>query len=58
MVYVGDGLWDLRAATAMGITFIGLAEGVRATQLRSEGAPVVFPDFSDVESFMSALPGV
>ena len=55
VVYVGDGLWDLRAARSMGIGFVGLAKGDRARQLREGGAVVVLPDFSDILSFMAAL---
>ncbi len=50
IVYVGDGVWDARACRALGIPFIGIAEGDRATRLISEGAVFVFPDFSDADS--------
>jgi phosphoglycolate phosphatase-like HAD superfamily hydrolase len=47
VVYVGDGVWDVRAARALGIGFLGLAAGDRAGRLVEEGASCVLPDFSD-----------
>jgi phosphoglycolate phosphatase-like HAD superfamily hydrolase len=47
VVYVGDGVWDIRAAKALGIGFLGLAAGVKAGRLVGEGASCVLPDFSD-----------
>ncbi|HUF63196.1 MAG TPA: HAD family hydrolase, partial [Verrucomicrobiales bacterium] len=37
-VYVGDGVWDARACRAIGLPFIGIADGIRATRLLEEGA--------------------
>jgi phosphoglycolate phosphatase-like HAD superfamily hydrolase len=54
-VYVGDGVWDARACRALGIPFIGIASGVRATRLVSEGAVRVFQDFADADSFLESL---
>jgi phosphoglycolate phosphatase-like HAD superfamily hydrolase len=36
-VYIGDGLWDMRACQKLGIPFIGV--GCRAGKLRGAGAP-------------------
>jgi phosphoglycolate phosphatase-like HAD superfamily hydrolase len=47
VVYVGDGVWDVRAAMALGIGFLGLAAGYKAGRLVEEGASWVLPDFSD-----------
>ena len=47
VVYVGDGVWDVRAAKALGIGFLGLAAGDKAGRLLAEGASCVLPDFSD-----------
>ena len=50
-VYVGDGVWDARACLSVGIPFIGIGTGSRATRLSAEGAVRVFPDFSDADIF-------
>jgi phosphoglycolate phosphatase-like HAD superfamily hydrolase len=47
VVYVGDGVWDVRAAKALRIGFLGLAAGDKAGRLAEEGASCVLPDFSD-----------
>src|ERR1043166_1192094 len=54
-VYVGDGVWDARASRSIGIPFIGIGTGSRATRLSAEGAVCVFPDFSDAEIFLSSV---
>jgi phosphoglycolate phosphatase-like HAD superfamily hydrolase len=51
-VYVGDGVWDARACRSVGIPFIGIGTGSRATRLSAEGAVCVFPDFSDADMFL------
>src|SRR5207249_12249371 len=48
-VYVGDGVWDARACRSVGIPFIGIGTGSRATRLSAEGAVCVFRDFSDAD---------
>ncbi|MEE8397594.1 MAG: HAD family hydrolase [Desulfobacterales bacterium] len=55
VVYVGDGMWDLRAAHAMGYHFVGVAEGSRASQMRKEGANHIVPDFANREGFIGIL---
>jgi phosphoglycolate phosphatase-like HAD superfamily hydrolase len=47
VVYVGDAIWDVRAAMALGIGFLGLAEGARPGRLAEAGASDILPDFSD-----------
>ena len=54
-VYVGDGVWDARACRSVGIPFIGIGSGSRATRLSAEGAVCVFPDFSDVDIFLRSV---
>jgi phosphoglycolate phosphatase-like HAD superfamily hydrolase len=49
IVYVGDGVWDIRAAKALRIGFLGLAVGSTALRLMQEGASCVLQDFSDLE---------
>jgi phosphoglycolate phosphatase-like HAD superfamily hydrolase len=55
IVYVGDGVWDARACRALGIPFIGIGSGVRATRLTSEGAIRVFKDFFEDDLFLESL---
>jgi phosphoglycolate phosphatase-like HAD superfamily hydrolase len=47
VVYIGDGVWDVRAAKVLGIGFLGLAADNKAGRLVEEGASCVLPDFSD-----------
>ena len=54
-VYVGDGVWDARACRSVGIPFIGIGTGTRATRLSAEGAICVFPDFSDADMFLRSV---
>ena len=55
IVYVGDGVWDLKASRALGLSFVGIASGDRAGQLRASGAETVFEDFEDLEAVRSSL---
>lgn len=55
VVYVGDGLWDLRASKRLGIGFVGIADGERARDLAAAGAKRVLVDFVDTKRFMDAL---
>jgi phosphoglycolate phosphatase-like HAD superfamily hydrolase len=57
-VYVGDGIWDARTCRSISIPFIGIATDRRAARLAAEGATYVFPDFSDVDLFLSSLDDV
>lgn len=43
-VYVGDGVWDGRAALELGYRFVGVGVGDRAQRLREVGADIVVPD--------------
>jgi phosphoglycolate phosphatase-like HAD superfamily hydrolase len=54
-VYVGDGVWDARACRNVGIPFIGIGTGSRATRLSAEGAVCVFPNFSDADMFLRSV---
>jgi phosphoglycolate phosphatase-like HAD superfamily hydrolase len=58
VVYVGDGVWDVRAAKALGIGFLGLAAGNKAVRLVEEGALCVLPDFSDPLRVVECLEAV
>jgi phosphoglycolate phosphatase-like HAD superfamily hydrolase len=55
IVYVGDGVWDARACRSVGIPFIGIGTGSRATQLSAEAAVCVFPDFGDADVFLRSV---
>ena len=54
-VYVGDGVWDARACRSIGVPFIGIGTGSRATRLSAEGAVRVFPDFCDADIFLRSV---
>ena len=54
-VYVGDGVWDALTCRSVGIPFIGIGTGSRATRLSAEGAVCVFPDFSDADMFLRSV---
>jgi phosphoglycolate phosphatase-like HAD superfamily hydrolase len=55
IVYIGDGVWDIRSARKSGYAFIGIASGDQADQLEMEGATHIFPSYDDLESFLSVL---
>ena len=55
VVAVGDGVWDLRAAKAMGWRFLGVGQGKQAETLSSAGAGQVVEDFTDVERVLRLL---
>lgn len=54
-VYVGDGVWDYRAATRLGMHFIGVATGARAAALRAAGATTVLPDLQPLVATLAAI---
>jgi phosphoglycolate phosphatase-like HAD superfamily hydrolase len=58
VVYIGDGVWDVRATKALGIGFLGLATGNQAVRLMEEGASCVLPDFSDPVRVVESLEAV
>jgi beta-phosphoglucomutase-like phosphatase (HAD superfamily) len=58
VVYVGDGVWDLRAARALGIGFLGLAPADKTGRLLAEGASCVVTDFSDPVHVVECLEAV
>ena len=56
VIYVGDGIWDARAARNLGFRFIGIShEPARVERLYAEGAHHVFADYLDADSFMAVL---
>jgi phosphoglycolate phosphatase-like HAD superfamily hydrolase len=55
IVYIGDGIWDIRSARKSGYAFIGIASGDQAQELSEAGATHIFADYNDTESFFEAL---
>ena len=55
IVSIGDGVWDVQTASALGLAFIGIASGERAAALASAGAKHVIPDFEDADRFFALL---
>lgn len=58
VIYVGDGIWDVRASKNLGYPFIGIASGETAQQLKAEGAKVVLPHYEDLQEFWDALAAI
>ncbi len=55
IIYVGDGVWDVRASKRLGYGFIGVSQAAGAQRLRAEGAVHVLPDFQDIAGFFTLL---
>lgn len=55
VVYFGDGVWDGRAARALGYGFVGVGLGSRVRALESAGAAAVIADFADTASVLRHL---
>ena len=55
VIYVGDGIWDVRAARTLGLCFLGVEGDARGVRLQSEGAVVTVHDFTDYDEFRSKL---
>jgi phosphoglycolate phosphatase-like HAD superfamily hydrolase len=55
VVYIGDGVWDVRAAKALDIGFLGLAPSNKSGRLVDEGASCVLADFSDPVQVVKCL---
>jgi phosphoglycolate phosphatase-like HAD superfamily hydrolase len=56
VTYVGDGVWDARAARNLGFRFIGIShEPAGVERLYAEGAHHVFANYLDADSFMAVL---
>lgn len=53
-VYLGDGSWDVKAARALGMPFVGV-DRRGSGALSSAGARVVLADYRDVEAALAAL---
>ncbi|MGH2898265.1 MAG: HAD family hydrolase [Solirubrobacteraceae bacterium] len=55
IVSIGDGVWDVGAAAALELPFIGIGSGAQAVELSSAGAATVMSDYSDAGEFLRAL---
>jgi phosphoglycolate phosphatase-like HAD superfamily hydrolase len=53
--YVGDGVWDVKAARELAWRFIGIGSGERANQLRTAGATTVVPHYRPIDTFLRLL---
>lgn len=55
VVYIGDGVWDVRTARHLNLDFVGVASGEREAVLRAEGARAIIQDFTDFDRFRHML---
>jgi phosphoglycolate phosphatase-like HAD superfamily hydrolase len=55
VVYIGDGIWDVRSAHSVGYHFIGVGTHDGASRLRGEGAVHIIRDFTNKQKFFSIL---
>ena len=55
VVSFGDAPWDVRAANALHLPFIGIASGLRAQELRRSGAAKMVEDYRDAAAVFSAI---
>jgi phosphoglycolate phosphatase-like HAD superfamily hydrolase len=55
VVYVGDGVWDVRTARQLSLDFVGVASEDRGAALRAEGARAIIQDFTDFDQFRQTL---
>lgn len=58
VLYVGDGIWDLRAARELGLPFLGVGGDAAAAKLRTAGASDVITDYSDPAAVLALLDSV
>ena len=55
VTYVGDGIWDLTAASNLGWHFVGICAGAQAEELRHCGAAHVHPQFDPVAKILMSF---
>lgn len=55
VVYVGDGVWDVRAARALNISFVGVAREGSEARLKQEGAAFILPHLQDFNNLIRTL---
>lgn len=54
-IYIGDGVWDCRAAARTKIAFLGVHDTRDPAPLREAGAKVIIRDYSDLDVFLKGL---
>ena len=54
-VYVGDGVWDARAARALKIGFVGVRVDGREERLRAAGAERIVRDYTDIAGVLRMI---
>lgn len=55
IVYIGDGLWDVRTTRNLNLPFVGVGQAERAAALRKAGASHIIPDYTDYARFLESL---
>ncbi len=55
VTYVGDGVWDVKAAQHLGWNFIGIGTGDAAERLRRAGATTVLSSFQPATALLDVL---
>ena len=55
VVYVGDGVWDVKTAAELGMRFVGVVHESDIDRLREAGATTFVTDYEDTEAFGIAL---
>ena len=55
VVLLGDGLWDVKTALALGFPFIGVGRGSAAARLEAAGARHMVADFADGDQVLRLL---
>jgi phosphoglycolate phosphatase-like HAD superfamily hydrolase len=55
VVYIGDGMWDVRTTRNLNLPFVGVGTGECAARLRNAGAAHIIPDFNDFSQFLVSL---
>ena len=55
VAYIGDGVWDARAAKALGIGFVGVAHGEKKARLEREGVRRVVENHADLATVLRLI---
>ena len=55
VVYVGDGTWDLRACSELGIGFVGRITPGSGPRLAAAGVTALIPDYGEPENLLELL---
>lgn len=55
VVYVGDGVWDVKTSVELGMRFVGVVHESDVERLRAAGATTFVSDYADSNAFAMAL---